>query len=155
MKMIGTDRPIHDAQGKAAGRTRYAADLSLPNLAHVAMIFSTVPHGYVVSVDASRALAMDGVYGVLHCLNTPEYCYNRYRSQFSQKLPAEERVFQNHVRFIGDRVGAVAARDLELVREDCLRRVEEHLSQAVQIAKGGGVTLPELADALTILYGDD
>ena len=49
----------------------------------------------------------------------------------------------------------VAARDLELVREDCLRRVEEHLSQAVQIAKGGGVTLPELADALTILYGDD
>ena len=49
----------------------------------------------------------------------------------------------------------VAPRDLELVREDCLRRVEEHLSQAVQIAKGGGVTLPELADALTILYGDD
>ena len=34
----------------------------------------------------------------------------------------------------------VAPRDLELVREDCLRRVEEHLSQAVQIAKGGGVT---------------
>ena len=26
----------------------------------------------------------------------------------------------------------VAPRDLELVREDCLRRVEEHLSQAVQ-----------------------
>ena len=49
----------------------------------------------------------------------------------------------------------VAPRDLELVREDCPRRVEEHLSQAVQIAKGGGVTLPELADALTILYGDD
>ena len=42
----------------------------------------------------------------------------------------------------------VAPRDLELVREDCLRRVEEHLSQAVQIAKGGGVTLPELADCL-------
>ena len=49
----------------------------------------------------------------------------------------------------------VAPRDLELVREYCLRRVEEHLSQAVQIAKVGGVTLPELADALTILYGDD
>ena len=49
----------------------------------------------------------------------------------------------------------MAPRDLELVREDCLRRVEEHLSQAVQIAKVGGVTLPELADALTILYGDD
>ena len=54
-----------------------------------------------------------------------------------------------------EREGFLTTRDLELVREDCLRRVEEHLSQAVQIAKGGGVTLPELADALTILYGDD
>ena len=49
----------------------------------------------------------------------------------------------------------VAARDLELVREDCLRRVEEHLSQAVDIAKGGGITLAELTGALNILYGDE
>ena len=49
----------------------------------------------------------------------------------------------------------VAPRDLELVREDCLRRVEEHLSQAVDIAKGGGITLAELTGALNILYGDE
>ena len=49
----------------------------------------------------------------------------------------------------------VALRDLELVREDCLRRVEEHLSQAVDIAKGGGITLAELTGALNILYGDE
>ena len=40
----------------------------------------------------------------------------------------------------------VAARDLELVREETLRRVEEHLSQAVDLAKGGGVTLEELEE---------
>ena len=49
----------------------------------------------------------------------------------------------------------VAPRDLELVREDGLRRVEEHLSQAVDIAKGGGITLAELTGALNILYGDE
>ena len=49
----------------------------------------------------------------------------------------------------------VAARDLELVREEALRRVEEHLSQAVDLAKGGGVTLEELEQTLTILYGDE
>ena len=49
----------------------------------------------------------------------------------------------------------VAPRDLELVREDCLRRVEDHLSQAVNIAKGGGITLSEMTDALNILYGDE
>ena len=49
----------------------------------------------------------------------------------------------------------VAVRDLELVREETLRRVEEHLSQAVDLAKGGGVTLEELEQTLTILYGDE
>ena len=49
----------------------------------------------------------------------------------------------------------VAARDLELVREETLRRVEEHLSQAVDLAKGGGVTLEELEQTLTILPGDE
>ena len=49
----------------------------------------------------------------------------------------------------------VAARDLEVVREETLRRVEEHLSQAVDLAKGGGVTLEELEQTLTILYGDE
>ena len=49
----------------------------------------------------------------------------------------------------------VAPRDLELVREDCLRRVEEHLSQAVDIAKSGGISLEGLTGALNILYGDE
>ena len=49
----------------------------------------------------------------------------------------------------------VAARNLELVREDCLRRMEERLSQAVNIAKGGGITLAEMTGALNILYGDE
>lgn len=49
----------------------------------------------------------------------------------------------------------VAQRNLELVREDALRRVEEHLSGAVTTAKIGGVTLDELKETLTILYGDD
>ncbi len=49
----------------------------------------------------------------------------------------------------------VAPRDLELVREDTLRRVEEHLSQAVQIARGGGVSQEEVGQILTILYGEE
>ena len=49
----------------------------------------------------------------------------------------------------------IAPRNLELVREDTLRRVEEHLSQAVEIAKTGGVTLAELSESLNLLYGDE
>lgn len=118
MKLVGTGQPIHDAHGKATGRLRYAADMNLPGMAHIAMILSTIPHGYVKSIDASRALALPGVYGVLHHFNTPDYRFNHYRTQFqaAQDLPAEECVFQQYVRFIGDRVAAVAAKDLETAR---------------------------------------
>ena len=49
----------------------------------------------------------------------------------------------------------VAPRNLELVREDTLRRMEEHLSQAVDIAKTGGVSLSEITETLNLLYGDE
>ena len=49
----------------------------------------------------------------------------------------------------------VAPLDLELVREDCLRRMEEQLSQAVATAKAGGISLEEMTSALDILYGDE
>jgi len=116
MHYVGTNRPIHDAVGKATGRTRYAADLSFPGMAHLAMIYSTIPHGYVTGIDVSAALALDGVYGVFHCLNTPDYRYNRYRTMYNQELPAEEGVFNRRVRFVGDRIGAVAAKDAETAR---------------------------------------
>ena len=46
----------------------------------------------------------------------------------------------------------VAPRNLELVREDALRRAEEHLGAAVEVARTGGITLDELMQTLTILY---
>ena len=49
----------------------------------------------------------------------------------------------------------VAPRNLELVREDALRRVEEHLSTAVEVAQTVSISLEELKETLTILYGED
>ena len=48
----------------------------------------------------------------------------------------------------------VAARNLELVREDARRRVEEHLTRAVEAARSGGVGRDEVNEILDILYGE-
>ena len=48
----------------------------------------------------------------------------------------------------------VAQRNLELVREDARRRVEEHLTQAVETARAGGVSREEVLSALELLYED-
>ena len=49
----------------------------------------------------------------------------------------------------------VAPQNPELAREDALRRAEEHLSQAVDIARTAGLTLSELTETLNLLYGDE
>ena len=124
MNYVGTARPIHDAKGKATGYTKYAGDLSLPNMAYLCMLHSKIPHGYVKAVHAEKALALPGVYGVYHCLNTSERKYNRYRSNFDQSyLPNEECAFNDYVRFVGDKIGVVAACDQETA-ERAARLVE-------------------------------
>lgn len=49
----------------------------------------------------------------------------------------------------------VAPQNPALIREDALRRVEEHLTLAVETGKSGGVTLDEMTATLNILYGDE
>ena len=50
----------------------------------------------------------------------------------------------------------VAPQNRELLREAQLRRVEEHLTRAVEEARKGGLSLSEVQEMLNILYsGDD
>ncbi|MEG0597076.1 MAG: GntR family transcriptional regulator [Oscillospiraceae bacterium] len=49
----------------------------------------------------------------------------------------------------------VAPQNPELAREDALRRCEEQLSKAADIAKVSGITLQDLTDTLTLIYGDE
>ena len=49
----------------------------------------------------------------------------------------------------------VEAQNQELLREEQLRRVEEHLSRAVEEAQRGGIGLEELTEILNILYQGD
>lgn len=49
----------------------------------------------------------------------------------------------------------VAPQDPGLAREDALRRAEEHLARAVDVARSAGLTLEELTESLTILFGEE
>ncbi|MEG0320945.1 MAG: GntR family transcriptional regulator [Oscillospiraceae bacterium] len=49
----------------------------------------------------------------------------------------------------------VAPQNPELAREDALRRCEEQLAKAADIAKVSGITLQDLTDTLTLIYGDE
>lgn len=46
----------------------------------------------------------------------------------------------------------VASKNVEFIKEEQLRSMEEHLQRAVEAATLAGVTLPEIIDLLTYLY---
>jgi GntR family transcriptional regulator len=49
----------------------------------------------------------------------------------------------------------VAEKNLEFVREEQLRVVEEHLGKAVQGAKAGGISLEELQEIIRMIYEEE
>ena len=62
---IGQRRPLVDGVEKVSGAARYTADLPFPNALVGRIGRSTVAHGVVRRIDASRALALPGVRAVI------------------------------------------------------------------------------------------
>ncbi len=117
MQYVGKSLPIHDAEEKATGRAIYAGDMNLTNMAHMAIVFSPIPHGKVKSINCEKALNMEGVVDIIHCFNVEHNEYNRYKTQLGQALIQKECIFNEHVRFVGDRVAAVIAETEEIARK--------------------------------------
>jgi CO/xanthine dehydrogenase Mo-binding subunit len=96
--------PRVDAPAKVTGTARYTADVRLPGMLHAKVLRSPHAHARLVSVDASRARALPGVYAVLTRDEldgvAPGYGY------FIKDQPV---VAVDKVRYAGDVVAAVAA----------------------------------------------
>ena len=140
---IGKTTPIHDAYGKATGQAKYAGDMMLPGLLYCEMIFSQFPHAFVKKVETQEALALPGIVKVFHCFNTSDKTFNRFRTSYGQEVYEQERVFNRHVRFAGDRVAAVVATSPEAAKKAAaLVRIEyEELpySQTIQQTFAGTI----------------
>src|SRR5690349_14360220 len=105
MNTIGKPRRRVDARAKVTGQTRFADDIMLPRTLHCKLLRSTLPHARIARVDASRALAHPGVHLVLTGRDFP-ISYGILPVSQDEHALAIDRV-----RFVGDPVAAVVARD--------------------------------------------
>ena len=105
MNIIGKPRRRVDGRAKVTGQTTFADDLMLPRTVHCKLLRSTVPHALIVGIDVSRALAHPGVLLVLTGKDFPISYGILPVSQDEHALAV------NRVRFVGDPVAAVIARD--------------------------------------------
>src|SRR3954462_7266986 len=104
-KVIGTPRRRVDGRAKVTGQTKFADDLMLPRMVHCKLLRSTLPHARIVRIDVSRALAHPGVYLALTGADFPIPYGILPVSQDEHALAVDR------VRFVGDPVAAVIARN--------------------------------------------
>jgi 4-hydroxybenzoyl-CoA reductase subunit alpha len=116
-RIIGRARRRVDARAKVTGQTRFADDIALPRMLHGKLLRSPHPHARIVSIDTSKAEAHPGVHLVL----TGDAFPIPYGV-----LPVshdEHALCRDKVRFVGDPLAAVIARD-EATAADALELID-------------------------------
>jgi len=113
-KNIGRSTPRLEGESKVTGGEQYTADLVLPGTLWGRALRSPFPHARITRIDASGAQQVPGVMAVLTGADLRGVRYGR--RLYDVPVLAEDRV-----RFVGERVAAVAAVDRDTAEEALLR----------------------------------
>jgi putative selenate reductase molybdopterin-binding subunit len=117
-EVVGHNERRVDGTSLVTGKPVFVADLPLrTGTLHLALKTSPHPHARIRSIDTSKAEALDGVALVLTHENTPEKRYTTAGQGYPEPSPYDARMFDTKVRFVGDRVAAVAADTVEIARQ--------------------------------------
>ena len=109
-KVIGSPVPRAEGREKVSGRTLYAADVDCPGVLWGKILRSPYPHARILKVDVSRARNVPGVEAIV----TGEDAKGSYIGKQIRDMPV---LCWDIVRFIGDRVAAVAAETRDAAEE--------------------------------------
>ncbi len=111
-----------DGFALVTGKPEFVADLQLPETLHIKILGSPHAHAKITSIDTAAAEAIPGVACVLTHLNTPVTRHTTAGQGYPEPSPYDTRMFDGKVRFVGDRVAAVAA-DTEAIAEQALKAI--------------------------------
>ena len=114
--VVGKPVTREDGPEKVSGKTCYAGDLRLPGMLWGKVLRSPFPHARIVRIDTSGALQLPGVHAVL----TGHDVAGRLVGRTLRDVPL---LAQEKVRFVGEKVAAVAADDVDTAAE-ALTRIE-------------------------------
>jgi 4-hydroxybenzoyl-CoA reductase subunit alpha len=115
--VIGKPIALVDAAGKTTGLGKYADDLSVPGMLVGKILHSPYPHARIKRIDATRALALEGVVTVVVGEDAP----NKYGI-----LPVghdETALAVGKVRYVGDNIACVVA-ETEGIAEKAMELVD-------------------------------
>src|SRR5437870_10016475 len=105
-KVVGVPVPRAEGPDKVGGRTIYTADVVLSGTLWGKILRSPYPHARIRRIDVSRARQVPGVKAIISGQEIP----GRYIGKQIRDMPV---LCWEIVRFVGDRVAAVAAETLD------------------------------------------
>ncbi len=115
-----------DAFDKVTGRAKFTEDL-VPKDAYTAKIYhSTIAHGKVLHIDTTDAMKVPGVVKIVTCFDVPKIQFptagHPWSTEKDHQDVADRLLLNEHVRYYGDDVAVVIARD-EVACKQALKKI--------------------------------
>jgi xanthine dehydrogenase YagR molybdenum-binding subunit len=115
---VGKPVSRYDGVAKVTGQARYAADFSVPDLAHAVVASATIARGRITKLETAAAMAVPGVLKVYSHLACPDVSARdkSYQDQVSPPGSPFRPFRDDVVHFDGQPVALVVADDFETAR---------------------------------------
>ncbi len=115
--VVGQPLPKVDAPKLAQGHAAFVADFERPGMLYGKILHSPHAHARIKRIDTREAENLPGVHAVLCYKNVPRVVYSTAGQSYPIPGPLDYVSFDDKVRYVGDRVAAVAAESPEIAEE--------------------------------------
>jgi CO/xanthine dehydrogenase Mo-binding subunit len=112
-----------DSLGLACGEPMFADDLDIKGLLHAKILWSPHAHARIKNINISKALKVKGVKAILTYKDVPRIPHTTAGQGYPEPSPYDTYILDNKVRYVGDRVAAVACETLESA-EEAIKAIE-------------------------------
>ena len=123
MKTVNHVHHSIDGKGLMLGKPAYTDDLADPNSLTLKVLRSPHPFAKISAIDVSKAEALSGVACVLTYKDFKRIPITRAGQGYPEPSPRDKFVLDSMVRYIGDEVAVVAAKNL-IVAEEALKLID-------------------------------
>ena len=171
-RSVGHNQRKLNGVALVTGKARYVDDIELRGMLYAKILRSPHAHARIVEIDVREARSLPGVCAVLTYQDVPRIQYTTAGQGPPEPSPKDTFVLDDKMRFVGDRVAAVAAKTPQIA-EAALKmiKVEYEVLPAVlnmehamdpdapkvhEIPSANGISIPErnIAAQVEVTDGD-
>ena len=113
---VGVAEPKVDATKLAQGKPAFTADIEPRGMLIGKLLHSPIAHGWIKHIDVSKARALPGVHAVLTYQDIPRVVHSTAGQSDPIPGPLDTFSLDRKLRYVGDRVAAVAAETEEIAQ---------------------------------------